>query len=515
MAFKIARGNAPLASLLHEATGGIPIGTSSHIGLQNGQRLAALSALDGYVDFIQHEFTPANDGAYPVDSLTYDGANLAVSHDGHVIGPAATWAKPPYAFQPGFQLIARLQQQWEGMLGVWSAATGPVLPNPILGLTSQGGMQWEINRQLQKIVPAQLLAVTAQSPAQYHYGMLRYAFPDANPMSASAFLLSWEKLPQALELIAQHLPHHFYEWVEQGVRRPLRDVGPIRARYHGGPQVPTERLAKIALQLMQYLSNILSRPGEIPDVFRMTGPILNTTAYVVLPVMVQLARSGGNLVHHISGTSMVTYLLDDEGAAERRAEIEELWDLLAGPLGLPRHVTYVLHPSNHLKHFWQPEWAAPTVNRLLEIYEEWNTFAEQLSHRARAIREEVDREAPEDDVSLRVWSEEQVQGLNPRQLNALKRTQNREAIQQLVAGTRSETDPERTALREQQVKLETESGLLLATPAGQCFLRGFSSSQLDVVLGGWSLHPIALSKEPYELEGIVNWMKKRANWRAK
>lgn len=515
MAFKIVRGNAPLASLLHEASGGVPVGTSSHVGTQNGQRLAVLSALDGYVDFIQHEFTPANDGAYPVDTLTYDGASLTVSHDGHVIGPAATWAKPPYVFNPGFQYTARLQQQWEGMLGVWSDTVGPVLPNPIIGLASKGGLQWEINRQLEGIVPTWLLPFRAQTPAQYHYGMLCHAFPDAAPMSASAFLLSWEKLPQALELIAQHLPHRFYEWVEQGVRRPLRDVGLIRARYHGGPQVPTERLSKIAFQLMQYLAEVLAEPSEKPDIFRMTGPILDTTAYVVLPVMVQLSRSGGDLVHHISGTSMVTYLLDDDDSATRRAEIEQLWDLLASLLGLPEDVTYVLHPSNHLKHFWLPEWAASTVNRVLDVYELWNGIAEQLSHRARAIREEVDAEAPEDDALLRKWAEEQIQGLNPRQVNALKKAQTRESIQQTVAGARSETDPGRTALREEQVRLETEAGLLLATPAGQCFLRGFSSSQLDVVLGGWSLHPIALSKEPYELEGIVNWMKKRANWRAK
>ncbi len=514
MAFTIVRGNDPLNRLREALDGGVPIGTSSHIGTQNSQRLAVLAALGGHgLDFIQHEFTPAGDGAYPVDTLTYDGASLIVSHDGQVIGPAAIWAKPPYTFQPGFLLTARLQQQWEELLGVWSGMMGSVLPNPIVGLASKGGMQWEVACQLERIVPPGLLAVHAQTPAQYHYSMLRYAFPHANPISASEFLLSWDKLPEALALIAQHLPRHFYEWVEQGVRRPLRDVGPIRTRYHGGPQIPTELLSKIALQLMQYIAEILSKPGEKPDLFRMSGAILDTTAYVVLPVMAQLARSGGELVHHISGTSMVTYLLDDDESAERRAEIEQLWDLLADPLGLPKDVTYVLHPSNHLKYFWTPDWAAPTVNRLLEMYEAWNKLAEEQSHRAKAIREQVDLEAPEDEDLLRRWAEKEVQQLNPRLLSALKKAPTREAVQQAVAGARSEVDPERATLREKQAALETDAATLLSSPAGQCFLRGFVSSQLDMVLGGWRLHPIAIEKEPSELEGIVNWMKKRANWR--
>lgn len=509
MSFNITRGNLSLNQLVWYSNAGIPVMTSAHTGNLNSQRLAVLAALGSDVVFLAHEWTEAED-AYPCNRLKFEGSEVYVSNDHSLVGPAATWSKPPFLFSPGFQMKAAMLQKWGEVAGVWSDIVAPVLQaDPFVGLAPQLGQQWEVDQPLTTLVPTKLLTVSARTPAQYLHAMNKEAFPNAPLFTASEYLLGWSDLPYALELIAHTYPQQFYEWVENGQRRSLIDAGPQQVRYEGGPAVQTAQLACKALELLKYATTVLNNPSKTPDPTKFSGPILSTAAYIVLPVAVALAN-GGSTVHHLSGTSMVSYLLDDEGSAARRAELDELWKLPADEFGLPADIEYILHPTNHLPHFWYPQWAASVVNRIFDIYGEWNRLAEQSSHRSKEVRAMVDAEAPDDETQLRQWAEAQLRVLNERMVSSLARAKTRENVHQIVSGARFEADETRKGIKAKQDALTAEATGLLQSPAGQCLQRGFVSSQLDVVLGGWGLHPFALELQPSELEGLVNWCRKTA-----
>lgn len=532
---KVSNGiDLTLNQILEDQRKGVPAQRSAHVGSLNPHTVGVASL---GIRTLLHEHINAGDGGYPTSMIYAGGSTITISQAHEIETLFAEYKRGEWTTEYHPSSAALIRERLMQALGPYTGARIFANSVPAAVTTIQEFGTTVVSLKPEEVISPRLyqLLLRTHTPAQLHYLVCKET-PELkdNIVGAAELLLQAPNLTAAILKAYQNAyPAAFEEFItSEGIRLKLTKIDEDNLTYSNSSQSVCVNRDTLALSTMDFLywqkdalTNTEFNPLKNPK----AGPVLSAFAYVTIAALIDLNTDTSwrnreyASIRHIGGNEMHRYMIEDEEAPQRQAELDRLYQIALMALRdkAPQFLEMQIIPGKELNPFVYSGITRELIEKSLEIFSKWQNINLELSNMKKEIKpkllSELGATSPEElDIKLQKSAIELIKEQDPGLYAQLDKriSEGKSSPQEILERVTKVLVSIETAGGDKIIKDLDQSlnTMLTKHPLSRIVtgkVNGYTLSQYDAFENGVGV-PEVIKGIPFsEMNGVINWIRNR------